>query len=196
MNKKLSTLVFTLLLFLVCGGMAQATYYHFEDLRDKDVAFTKGFTSSWTFDLDENVLPLWLISANQVQNNGGDWLLSSSIGNDHMDASDILHRAYLTMRVCQANGDTVNMFLDGSSLWNEVTFSQQGCTGTIDVFTKLFGDHLLEVKITSVSGDFTVDWINLSGCYETGSTPVPEPGTLILLGLGLALLPFLSRKKH
>jgi len=194
MNKILSTLVFTLLLFLVCGGIAQATYYHFEDYRQDDVVFTGVYTSSWTFDLDADNLSLWDISAVPLANRGADWeKYPDLIG--HMDALDDLHRAYLTMRFCGANGDVADMLFDDVLFWNDKTLSTGG-TGTIDVKTQLYDDHQLKVTITSVSGDgFKVDWMNLSGCYETASSSVPEPGTLILLGMGLALLPFLSRKK-
>ena len=193
MNKKLSTLVFTMLMFLLCGGIAQATKYHFEDYRPGDVYFNSGTTSTWTFDLDVDSLSLWNISAVPLANRGADWeLYPDLIGQ--MDTSDILHKAYLTMRLCQANGDVADMLFDDVLFWNDKTLSTGG-TGTIDVFTKLYDDHLLEVTITSISGAFKVDWMTLSGCYETASTPVPEPGTLILLGVGLALLPVLLRKK-
>lgn len=195
MKKMLSILVLVLLLSPVYSGLAQATYYHFEDYRQDDVYFTTGTTKSWTFDLDEDNMSLWNISVIPLANRGADWeLYPDAIGS--MVETDILHRAYLTMRFCQANGDIADLLLDNVLFWDNKTLSTGG-TGTIDVYTQLYDDHFLNVTITSVSGSFKVDWMNLSGCYETTPvpSPVPEPGTLVLLGLGFVLLSVLLRRK-
>jgi hypothetical protein len=193
MNKKLSALVLALLLLLASGGMAQATYYHFEDYRPNDVSFTKGTTFDWTFDLDTDSLSLWTITYVPLQNGGEDWSYVPA-ASDSMGEFDILHRAYLTMRLCRADGDVADLFLDNLQYWNGKDISKGG-TGTIDVFTQLYDDHFLKVTISSKSGDFKVDWMNLAGCYETAHATTPEPGTLVLLVMGLVALALLLRRK-
>lgn len=194
MKKKLTPLFLAMLLSLVFAGMARATYYHFEDYRTSDVYFTSGSSSTWTYDLDTDNLYLWEIPAVPLQNDGSDWSLIPVDRIGPMGETDILHRAYLTMRLCGANGDVADLMLDNLLLWNNRTLSTGG-TGTIDVFSQLYDDHLLTVTIKSESGSFRVDWMKLTGCYETGPTPVPEPGTVVLLGAGLAGMAFALRRR-
>ncbi len=115
MNKKLSTLVFTLLLFLVCGGMAQATYYHFEDYGQTNVHFDLGDEVTWTFDLNNDSMGLWVIQSNPLNNYGTDWDKTSpyySVGN--MSPADYLHRAYLTMKfnTQDSEGESIDFTID------------------------------------------------------------------------------------
>lgn len=194
MKKKLTALFLAMLLSLVFAGMAQATYYHFEDYRNTDVFFTSGSSSTWTFDLDTDNLSLWKIAAVPLQNDGSDWSLIPPDRIGPMGETDILHRAYLTMRLCGANGDVADLMLDNLLLWNNRTLSTGG-TGTIDVFSQLYDDHLLTVTIKSESGSFRVDWMNLAGCYESAPTTVPEPGTAVLLGAGLAGIAVVLRRR-
>ncbi len=194
MKKRMTSLFLAMLFSLVFAGMAQATYYHFEDYRPGDIYFTSGSSSTWTFDLDTDSLYLWKIAAVPLQNDGSDWSLIPVDRIGPMGETDILHRAYLTMRLCGANGDVADLMLDNLLLWNNRTLSTGG-TGTIDVFSQLYDDHLLTVTIKSESGSFRVDWMNLAGCYESAPTTVPEPGTVVLLGAGLAGIAVVLRRR-
>ena len=193
MNKRLSVFLMILLLVLGGGTLAQATYYHFEDYGETNVSLTTGTTYQWSFDLEVDNLSLWVIDYNPLTNQGDDWTDAPVTEEGHMATDDVLHRAYLTMKFCSATGDVIDMFLDDVLFWDEKSI-RTGGTGTISVLSQLYEDHLLTITITSLDGDFSVDWMNLAGCYGT-ATPVPEPGTLLLLGIGLIALAFVLAKR-
>lgn len=58
--------------------------------------------------------------------------------------------------------------------------------GTLD----LFADGRLGVSVSSLWGDFYLASSELTAYGDNGTAPVPEPGTIVLLGVGLLGLGF------
>lgn len=63
--------------------------------------------------------------------------------------------------------------------------------GTVDIFH----DGTLNVSVFSTGGDFYLDSSRLVVNGDNGTAPVPEPGTLLLMGTGLAGLVAVRRRK-
>ncbi|MFA7405327.1 MAG: PEP-CTERM sorting domain-containing protein [Pelobacteraceae bacterium] len=218
MKKMLSILVLLLLLSPVYGGLAQATYYHFEDTGQANVYFATNDSFTWKFDLDEDTMRLWSILEIPLTSGGTVWKTSDSnyAGLGNMSDADILHRAYLTMKFINVNDgnhdaevEEIYFALDLATIVTSWYITQGGLSpdsvpsdldplydsGGLNVLSYMEDDHLLYVTIKAIQGNFTVEKMDLTGCYESQPAPVPEPGTLVLLGMGFVLLSVLLRRK-
>lgn len=218
MKKMLSILVLLLLLSPVYSGLAQATFYHFEDIGDANVKLNSegNKTYTWEFKLNTDAQNLWVIPENPLTNKGTAWSIDDSnyYGVGHMSAADDLHQAYLTMKFINVNdgkndseNEEISFALDLATIvtsWyitegglspDKVPSSLDYDSGGLNVLSYMEIDHSLSVTINALKGDFTVEKMDLAGCYESPPAPVPEPGTLVLLGMGFVLLSVLLRRK-
>jgi len=82
-----------------------------------------------------------------------------------------------------------NLFVDGIQKWN--SFEVDGQIYSLNVFAQAI-DNNLSVKIDWAGGDFGVCSVKVQGEYTAS---VPEPATMLMLGLGLVGLAGFGRKK-
>lgn len=125
----------------------------------------KGFTFTGTA---TNFLePAGYLVQNGGQNNGG----SANCNGTQLQSA-----------VCwNANGAFVPV---GGGLTFEASIANGTLTNLLHVQTVIFTDSTGAKRVSGVSNDLTV-----------GTSPTPEPGGLMFLGLGLLGVPFLRRKK-
>jgi hypothetical protein len=168
------------ILFAVCmfaiTGTAQAVPY--ADVITYSQYMTLGSSHTFNFDLNNDVL------TGGVDIGSEDVINSATLGVNFMDDSDPW---YMPFEVALIIADS-NVYVTEveTELW------------TANVLSQVQNDHTLNVTVIGVGGDFYLGNATLSGNYTdrpAGATsPVPEPATMALLGMGVLGLFGLKRK--
>jgi hypothetical protein len=162
---------------------------------------------SWTETID------W--DPDQLLNRNNEWFhYQHDLGNDGFDAAvDVVESYTLNIRLYDDNDDRG----ERAFIWQpglpvigdpdtvtryDFTLEDAEIGWTLIGLADINYDGTLHLAIQRTRGDFYVDWSRITASGEkwddgpSGSAPVPEPATMLLLGTGLAGMAAARRRKN
>lgn len=175
-------LIFALALLTACS--ASATVLSFEDLSGQNVLPSNygGLTWSDGWEYYDSSQPPYTPSSGveRVYNNNG-----SAPPRFYFAAPAVFDGAYFS----GYNNASFEMYLSGSLVATSSTVNLGG-TGVPVWLASGYGGQVDEVRLVVSQGSFVMDDVTFNG-----GSAVPEPATYAMIGLGLAGLALVTRRK-
>lgn len=205
-------LVISLVMVVICnvfGGVAQATPFTNGSFTSDFSGWSGSFVDPFTLvDLGANPSQFSLVgssSAAQLRNNDTDWIVTLFQDFNVDSLANPANKLNLSFSIkwlpTDSGADGISATLGGIDLLAGATTSQllNGMNLSVDV-TSLAGSFA-EIGFTIMDMDLlTPDFLQVDNIafnqITSDPAPVPEPGTILLVGVGLAGIVFArSRKK-
>ena len=96
--------------------------------------------------------------------------------------------------------DDSNNCLDGPEFAVAWTNTDSWAIGEVDTgaynYNVSLNNGSLTVTLASLGGDFYIDSSTLTVKYSSAAAPVPEPASMLLVGLGMISVGFFARKRN
>ena len=183
--------MFLCAIMLVFGMMGTAS----ADLYDDTIVDNYWFNSSntihtWTFDLNNDSLLIGDINSGDTINSA---YLNMGFYDDILSDPIVGFGGSFPFYYPILEGERGSLLTDGSVRLNNVEIGFANTFASINVLAQLVTDHVLGVTVEWVSGDFGVVGGTLNGEYTPA--PVPEPATILLMGVGLLGMVGIGRKR-
>jgi hypothetical protein len=94
-----------------------------------------------------------------------------------------------------SNGIAARILTTGGVYSYDFTLTSNSYTGNLLGRFDLWADGRLGVFVSSTFGEFYLDKSSLTASGDNGTAPVPEPGTMVLLGFGLLGLAIYGKRR-
>lgn len=181
------------------AGAVPTNFYEMQEGFAFDSDDNSHTSHTWIFDLDNDPLrSAWDGSGSDpygppVNINPEDKIISAWIEISFYDNDYILNQNGVELKKFR---EFASLAVDGTLLFENREIDDGYFHRNIQA--SFLNDHLLEVSLTALSGDFEVYGVLLGGAFRDKppiNDPVPEPATMLLFGTGLAGLAVAGRKK-
>ena len=180
------TVLFVTLAFVMISTMAWAIPTTWTDVIDfnPDVKIPPAY--SYTHNIADNGFSSFLMGGNDTISS---YELTVALYDDKLGTTGIFGIIFPDL------GEGASILTTGGVYTYNFALTSQTYTGNVFGTLDLFADGKFGVGISPLFGDFVLASSSLTAYGDNGSAPVPEPGTMMLLGAGLLGLAVYGKRR-